>query len=72
MPSGFVVRVMTKPMSGGHPLRVLYAVALENEEVALNAVLSKTGPDEVVEVVGQLAAGTVHALQLAPGQISML
>jgi hypothetical protein len=63
---------MTKQMDVGRPLMVLYAAVFENEQDALNVVKNKVSPNEDVEVVGQLAPGTVQALGLVAGQISML
>ena len=59
-PKGWIVRVTTKRVGGGHPTVAIYDVAIPDAAEALEAVRRAcgAGPDTIVETIGELPSGT--------------
>ena len=59
-PKGWIVRVTTKRVGGGHPTVAIYDVAIPDAAEALEAVRRAcgAGPDAIVETIGELPSGT--------------
>ena len=72
-PAGRVVRVSTDDGNGGDPFHELFAVAVDDDQGALDAFHQQYKVyDDGVEIVGPLRQATVTLLALAIGQASPL
>ena len=71
---GRVVQVTTERLGGGAPARELFAVAVENDQEAIEKVSGYIGaaPDEKMEVVGPLSETVIDALRLKQGGVRSL
>jgi hypothetical protein len=71
--AGRVIRVSTDEGNGGAPLHELFAVAVDDDQGALDAFHQQYKVyDDGIEIVGPLRQGTIALLTLANGQASPL
>jgi hypothetical protein len=71
MPSGFTIRVLAPPGSGGPSLQKIFHVAIEDENRAIEAVrnVTKAESDAIVEVAGELNSEKIMQLGLKAGEV---
>jgi hypothetical protein len=71
MPTGYTVRMMAPPGSGGPSLQKVYHVAIDDENRTIEAVrnVANAASDAIVEVAGELSSGEIMRLRLKPGEV---
>jgi hypothetical protein len=71
MPSGFTIRMMAPPGSGGPSLQEIFHVAIDDENQAKEAVRNVTNAasDAIVEVAGELSPADIRRHRLERGEV---
>jgi hypothetical protein len=68
MRHGQIVRVTLKAPAGGFGPTILYIVAEEDREKATGIIKATVPPGTSIEGLGQVTAGLLATLKLAPGK----